>query len=207
MLAYNLAVSDQIAKMLELIPHLHECGYLDRSGGAVALRDDRGFLVSPENAGELKAWKLAEEDLVLFPGEGDASMARGGRRPSRNNRWLREMLLVNKDWRCCVQTMGYGAMGFALAGRELPLHNVSQQIYKTGRDGVVPLVRAIMDPDSQARELKEVVGRAFGRSSFGAVLIEGESVVVAGTDTALLPAALDSLEGLARAQHWLLSRQ
>ncbi len=204
-LAYNLLVPDQITTMLELIPMLHASGYLDRSGGAVALRDERGFLVSPENAGELMRWELKEADLVLFPGEGDASMARAGRRPSRMNRWLREMLAVRPEWRCSIQTMGWGAMSFALAGRELPLHNVSQQVYKTMRGGSVPLVAASADVDAQAGQLREVVGRTFGRSSFGAVLIEGEAVVIAGTDTALIPAALDTLEGLARAQQWLLS--
>ncbi|MEZ5338903.1 MAG: hypothetical protein R3F46_11650 [bacterium] len=195
---------DQMKKMLQLIPALHASGYLDRSGGAVALRDERGFLVSPENAGELMKWELKEEDLVLFPGEGEASMARAGRRPNRMNRWLREMLAVRPEWRCCVQTMGWGAMSFALAGRELPLHNVSLQIFSAGRNASVPLVPADLDADAQAARLREVVGRTFGRSSFGAVLVEGEAVVIAGTDGSLLPAALDSIEGLARAQQWLL---
>ena len=192
-------------KLLELIPQLHASGYLDRSGGAIALRDERGFLVSPENAGELMKWELAEEDLVLFPGEGEASMARAGRRPSRMNRWLREMLSVRREWRCCIQTMGWGAMSFALAGRELPLHNVSQQIFKTGRGSNVPLVTSSVDTNAQAQELKEKVSRVFSRSNFGAVLIEGEAVVIAGVDTDFLPAAMDSLEGLARAQLWMLS--
>lgn len=204
-LPYNLRVPDQMKKMLELIPQLHLSGYLDRSGGTVALRDQRGFLVSPENAGELMKWELSEEDLVLFPGEGEASMARAGRRPSRMNRWLREMLAVRKEWRCCVQTMGWGAMSFALAGRELPLHNVSQQIFNTGKSGSVPVVPASLDHDAQGEKLRELVSHAFGSSNFGVVLVEGEAVVIAGTDTALLPAALDTIEGLARAQQWLLS--
>lgn len=193
-------------KMVQLIPQLHASGYFDRSGGALAMRDRRGFLVSPENAGELMEWKLTEDDLVLFPGEGEASMARAGRRPNRMNRWLREMLLVRDEWRCCVQTMGYGAMAFALAGRELPLHNVSQQIFNTQKGGSIPLVSASHDADAQVRQLHDSVGRVFGKSNFGAVLIEGEAVIIAGTDASLLPAALDSIEGLARAQQWLLSR-
>jgi hypothetical protein len=194
-------------KILKLIPDLQSSGFLDRSGGAVALREDRGILVSPENAGELMEWQLAAEDLVLFPGGGDASMARAGRRPSHANRWLRAILAVRREWRCSVQSMAWGGMSFALAGVELPLHNVNPQLFKTMRDSSVPLISAELDSDMQLERLQDSVAKAFGRSNFAAVLIEGEAVIVAGSDLSLMPAALQTIEGLARAQQRLLYRQ
>ena len=204
-LAYNQQVPDQMKKILELIPQLQTSGFLDRSGGAVALRDSRGILVSPENAGELMEWQLAEEDLVLFPGGGDASMARAGRRPSHMNRWLRAILSVRMEWRCSVQPVGWGAMAFALAGCELPLHNVNPHLFKALKGSFIPVVSAEQDVEAQQTQLTELVGRTFGRSSFAAVLIEGEAVIVAGSETSLMPAALQTIEGLARAQQWILS--
>lgn len=194
-------------KMLKLIPELQSGGFLDRSGGALALREERGILVSPENAGELMEWQLTAEDLVLFPGGGDASMARAGRRPSHANRWLRAILAVRNEWRCSVQSMAWGCMSFALAGQELPLHNVNPHLFKTMRDSSIPVISADLDSDAQLEKLQESVARAFGRSSFGAVFIEGEAVIVAGSDLSLMPAALQTIEGLARAQQWLLLRQ
>jgi len=191
-------------KILELIPQLHASGFLDRSGGSVALRDSRGILVSPENAGELLEWQLLEEDLVLFPGDGDASMARAGRRPSHMNRWLRGMLAIRPEWRCIVQPTSWGGMSFALAGCELPLHSVNPRLFKAQKGSNIPLVLAGQDLDAQLAQLQEQVGRVFGRSDFAAVLIESEALIVAGTDTTLMPAALQTVESLARAQQWLL---
>lgn len=195
-----------VHRLLELLPGLAASGQLDASGGNLAVRTSRGICITPTQAAEQLRWQLTEDDFVLFPGEGEASMARGERRPSRDSRVHRAVLAAFPDWNFSYHSHSWGLLAFALAGRPLPVSMCHSGLFRRNRALEIPVVPAIPSSSPElAERTAEVMTAHFAGAPHGAVLLAGHGVVIAGLgiESTLSLAAL--LENLARAQQWQLA--
>jgi len=180
-------------------------GLLDFSGGNLAVRGDDGVYITPTQAAEQLHWQLAPEDFILFPGEGDASMARAGRHPSRDNRLHRAVLNARPDWNFSYHGHCWGLLAFALACRPLPVPASHASLIKAGRATEIPVVPE-MPPGAPElpQKASELVLEHFKGTAHGALLIGGHGVVVAGTGIESTLSLAQTLENLARGQQWRL---
>jgi ribulose-5-phosphate 4-epimerase/fuculose-1-phosphate aldolase len=201
---YNSGVQ-RLNRLLELIPELLASGLVDMSGGNFAIRTGRGICVSPTQAGEKLRWQLSPDDFVLFPGEGDASMARGGRRPSRDNRVHRAVLAACPEWNFLYHGHPWGLLGFALAKQPLPVPAAHAGFFGGRGPRVVPLVPEIPPGTAElAEQAAKVIFEEFKDCQCGAVLLGGHGPLVAGVEVDSTLSLAQVLESLARAQHWRL---
>jgi ribulose-5-phosphate 4-epimerase/fuculose-1-phosphate aldolase len=192
--------------LLESIPVLLASGLLDTSGGNLSVRTDRGVLVTPSLSGEKLRWQLNIDDFVLFPGEGDASMARAGRRASRDNRVHRAILNARPDWNCVYHGHPWGLLAFCTAERPLPVPIGFSEHF--GRRGAreIPVVQAISPGTAElADRTAAVIEEHFTGCTHGAVLLAGHGPVVAGSKVSSMLSLAQALENLARAQQWRLT--
>jgi ribulose-5-phosphate 4-epimerase/fuculose-1-phosphate aldolase len=197
---------ERLDRLLALIPELYAQGLLDASGGNVAVRTSQGVHVSPAQAGELLRWKVRAEDFVLFPGDSDASMARAGRRPSRENRLHRAVLNLRRDWNFSYHGHSWGVLGFALPGRALPVSAHFAHLLRHGKALEIPVVPPIPSGLPQLAEaVVEAISSTFAGCTHGAVLLGGHGLLVAGAEVESTLALVTALEGVARAQLWQLA--
>lgn len=196
---------ENLARLLELIPQFLRAGLLDYSGGNLAVRTSQGICITPTQAAEQLHWQLTGEDFVLFPGEGDASMARAGRQPSRDNRLHRAVLNARPDWSVSYHGHCWGLLAFALAGRPLQVPAAHATLLKPRRAIEIPV---ISEKPTSAPELAEEIGAAmtgqFAAAAHGAVLLGGHGVLIAGVEIRSTLSLATTLENLARAQQWRL---
>jgi len=187
------------------IPELVQRGFLDESGGILAARTSRGIYVSPVQAGLNLRWRLTEDDFVLFPGEGDASMAKAGRRPSRENRVPRAVLNARPDWNFVYHGHPPGLLAFALAGHPLPVTEYHSGLIKSGKHVEIPVAPQIPPGLPElASQVTELIAEHFDGCRHGAVLLGGNGPLVAGIELESTFALLVTLESVARAQSWRL---
>lgn len=193
-------------RVLGLIPELLAQRLLDASGGNFAVRAAHGVYVTPADCGERLHWKIGADDLVLFPGEGDACMSRGGRRPSPENRIHRSVLSARPDWNFSLHFHGWGLLAFALAGQELILPEAHAGLIRKGKDARIPLVQGSA---SAMPHLVEAVSLAvtenFRDCEHGALLLAGHGPLVAGVEPESTLSLCIALENVARALQWSLS--
>jgi L-fuculose-phosphate aldolase len=203
--AYNGAV-DRLKRTLAVIPELYAQGLLDASGGNLAIRTSKGVFVTPSQAGEILRWKLGEEDFVLFPGEGDASMARAGRRPSRENRMHRQILAARPDWNFVYHGHPWGSLAFAIAGQPLPVPVAHSHLVQLNKICEIPLVDNLPSGSAQlAMAAVEAINAAFSDAAHAALLLAGHGIVVAGAEVESTLSLATGLENVARAQIWKLT--
>jgi ribulose-5-phosphate 4-epimerase/fuculose-1-phosphate aldolase len=192
----------RVKRLLALLPRAEQAGLIDMGGGAFAVRESNGYYVTPQRLGEQWTWQLGESDLVLFPGGGEASMARAGRRPCRESRLLRAVLGACPQWNVVYHGHPWGLLGFALAGQPLPVPPHHAYAALGGERPVsVPCVAYARDEEAA---VVDALRRTFDKTALGAVLVTGVGPFVAGADLEPVLAFAESLEGLARAQHFRL---
>jgi len=192
----------RVKRLLQLIPLVEQAGLIDMSGGSFAVREAAGVYVTPQRVGEQWHWKLAEQDFVLFPGGGEASMARAGRRPCRESRLLRAILAAFPAWNAVWHGHPWGLLGYAIAGQPLqvPPHHAYAALGGE-RPATVPCVAYTRDEES---EVVDALKRAFDKTACGAVIVSGIGPFVAATEMEPAVAFGEALENLARAQQWRL---
>lgn len=194
-----------VQKLLDLIPEMVSLGQLDASGGNLAVRTSHGICVTPTQAAELLRWRLTAEDFILFPGEGDASMARAGRRPSRDSRIHRAVLAAFPSWDFCFHSHSWGLLGFAMAHRPLPVSINLAEFFQRHKVLEVPVVPSIPSASPElAEQAAALMVEHFRGGPHGAVLLANHGVVVAGQGIESTLSLACALENLARAQHWRL---
>jgi ribulose-5-phosphate 4-epimerase/fuculose-1-phosphate aldolase len=179
---------------------------LDASGGNFAVRDTHGVYVTPADCGERLHWKIGADDLVLFPGGSDASMSRGGRRPSAENRIHRVVFSVRPDWNFSLHFHGWGLLAFALAGQALTLPEAHAALIRKGKEAHIPVVQG---STSAMPHLVEAVSAAisedFHDCEHGALLLAGHGPLVMGSEPETTLSLCVTLENVARAQQWRLA--
>lgn len=196
---------DRHERFVALLPELVAAGLLDAGGGSAALRTDSGVVLTPTQASRALRWKLSIDDLVLFPGSGEASMARAGRQPSLENRLHRSVLAARPDWNCTLLCQGWGLLGFALASRSLPVPRAYSWPISRGRGIEVPLVECdASNPDELSVAVNAALAEHFPKKELGAVLVRDFGPFLAGTELEAVLSFAQSLETLARAQAHLL---
>ncbi len=194
---------ERVRRVLGLIPELLKQGLLDASGGNLAIRDAHGMYVTPADCGERLRWNIGPDDLVLFPGEGDASMSRGGRRPSPENRIHRAVLSARPDWNFSLHFHGWGLMAYALAEQALLLPEAYSALIRKNKDVAIPLVlgSATAMP-LLVQEISAVMSAHFHGCEHGAVLLTRHGPLVAGVEPETTLALALILEKVARATIW-----
>jgi hypothetical protein len=196
-----------VTELLAAIPGLRAQGLLGLSGGTLGLRASEGVYVTPFQAALELDWQIAAEDLVLFPGGGEASMARAGRRPCIDNRLHRIILNANKSWTCSYVGNMPGLLSFAIAGQLLELpHEYSALFQKNPRIEAVPVTNHLPLSSVELQDqMNSLLAEQFSRSQCGALLIGGYGCVVAGANVQTASALFLVLERLALAQQWKLA--
>ena len=196
---------EKVNRLLELLPELYGRGLLDASGGSFAVRGSKGVYVSSLQAGPALRWRLQLDDLVLFPGPGEASMARAGRQPCRDNRSHRALLAARPDWDLSFHCHSWGLLAFALAETDLPVVAEHYSAFKAGRDGEIHCLPPVGSGQAQLPEVVvAAMGRQFSGQPHGAVLLGGNGPLVCGSAVESTLSTLELLEQLARAQQWRL---
>lgn len=192
----------RVKRLLQLIPLAEQAGLIDMSGGSIAVREAEGVYVTPQRVGEQWHWKLTEQDFVIFPGGGEASMARAGRRPSRESHLLRAILAACPQWNAVWHGHPWGLLGFAIAGQPLPVppHHAYAAIGGE-RPATVPCLAYVREEEAA---IVEVLRKAFDRTACGAVIVTGVGPFVAAVEPDPAIAFAEALENLARAQQWRL---
>jgi ribulose-5-phosphate 4-epimerase/fuculose-1-phosphate aldolase len=192
----------RVKRLLQLLPRAEQAGLIDMSGGAFAVREANGFYITPQRLGEQWTWQLGEQDMVLFPGGGEASMARAGRRPCRESRLLRAILAACPQWHAVYHGHPWGLLSFALAQQPLPVPPHHAHAALGGeRPASVPCVAYARDEEAA---VVETLRKSFDKTPLGAVLVTGVGPFVAGHDVEPCLAFAESLEALARAQQFRL---
>ncbi len=196
---------EQVTRLLGLLPEIYGRGLLDASGGSFAVRGSKGVYVSPLQAGPALRWQLQIDDLVLFPGPGEASMARAGRQPCRDNRSHRALLAARPDWNLSIHGHSWGLLAFALAGVDLPVVAEHYAAFKAGRAAEIHCLPSVTGGLAQLPEVVvAAMGRQFSGQPHGALLLGGNGPLVCGSTVESTLSTLELLEQLARAQQWRL---
>jgi len=197
---------ENLERLLELIPQFLSAGLLDYSGGNFAVRTSQGLCITPTQAAEQLHWQLSAEDFILFPGEGDASMARAGRQPSRDNRLHRAVLHARPDWDISYHGHSWGLLAFALAQQPLPVPAAHSELIKPRRAMEIPVIPEMpTNAPELTDQISEVMGGPFAGLGHGAVLLGGHGVLIAGKEIRSMLSLARTLENLARAQQWRLA--
>lgn len=192
----------RVRQLLKLLPRAEQAGLIDMSGGAFATRGEAGYYVTPQRMGEQWTWELSEADLVLFPGGGEASMARAGRRPCRESRLLRAILTAFPQWNVVYHGHPWGLLSYALAEMPLPVPPHHAHAALGGeRPATVPCVPYARDEEAA---VVEALRRAFDKTSMGAINVSGIGPFVGGAEIEPCLAFAEALESLARAQQFRL---
>jgi ribulose-5-phosphate 4-epimerase/fuculose-1-phosphate aldolase len=194
---------ERVQRVLGLIPELLGQGLLDASGGNFAVRGAHGVHVTPADCGERLHWRIGPDDLVLFPGEGDASMSRGGRRPSPENRIHRAVLSVRPDWNFSLHFHGWGLIAYALADLPLVLPEAFAALIRKNKEVEIPLVlgSAAAMPHF-VQEIGTAISEHFRGCDHGAVLLSRHGPLVAGVEPETTLSLALMLEKVARASLW-----
>jgi L-fuculose-phosphate aldolase len=202
--SYNSGM-ERVKRALALVPELYAQGLLDASGGNFAVRGTRGIYVTPSLAGEQMRWRITLEDMVLFPGPSDASMARAGRRPSRENRLHRAILAARPDWNFSLHCHTWGLLAFALAEKPLTVSEHHAHLIRRSKETIIPALPTIPLGVAQlADAVVKLVAETYANCEHGAVLLDSHGVLVAGVEVETVLSLLTSLENVARAQQWRL---
>lgn len=196
---------DRLHELIECIPRFTGMGLLDCGGGTLAVRTEKGIYVSSLQAAEELDWQLSVDDFILFPGEGDASLARAGRRPSHENRLHRSILQEFSQWQFTYHGHPPGLLGFCYAQQPLPLSTThAKRLGLRGRTDVPVASDASKGPEHQTAHAMGLLKESFGGSACGAVLVAGDGPVVAAANLNKLLATSRLLEDVAVAQSHLL---
>lgn len=198
---------DVISQLLEVIPEFAGRDLIDNDGGSFAMRTLEGILISPAQAGPELAWVLNGDDFVLFPGGGDASMAKAGRRPAPESLWLRTALDAGKKWAVACFLQPVGVMAFTYARQPLPVSpNHAGDLWPKQVEEV-PIAGLEAKNSSQvATELGETMRAHFDNSDTGAVLVGQAGCVIASVSVDCMLRAAIIIEKAAEAQMWRLGR-
>jgi ribulose-5-phosphate 4-epimerase/fuculose-1-phosphate aldolase len=188
---------ERLTRLIALLPELYAAELIDAGGGSMAVRDGAGIFVSPTQASRQLRWKLSADDFILFPGGGEASMARAGRQPSRENKLHRAVLAARPDWNCTFLGQSWGLLSFALAGRSL--HVPEAHAWPIYRNKALDLPVVDEAADSLAEAAAEKLAAAFARSELGAVLLKGYGPLIAGAEVDGVFSLAQALENIARA--------
>ncbi len=191
---------ERLDRLVALLPELLRSSLLDAGGGSMAVRDGNGVYVSPTQASRLLRWRLSADDFVLFPGGGEASMARAGRQPSRENRLHRAVLSGRPDWNCTFLGQSWGLLSFALAGRSLHVPAAHAWPILRNKSLDIPVVELDVDAPQPDAPVVNAVSGAFAKCELGAVLIRDYGPLIAGAEIETVFSLAQSLENLARAQ-------
>jgi ribulose-5-phosphate 4-epimerase/fuculose-1-phosphate aldolase len=199
--SYNPPVQ-RVQQLIQLIPKAEQAGLINMSGGAFAVRGTDGYYVTPQRTGEQWNWKLTEQDLILFPGGGEASMSRAGRRPCRESRLLRAILSAFPHWHAVYHGHPWGLLGYCLASQPLPVPpHLAYPAVGGERALSVPYVHYNRDEE---KGVTDSMKKPFDHAHCGAVLVSGWGPFVAGEELEPVLSFAESLEMLARAQMWRL---
>jgi ribulose-5-phosphate 4-epimerase/fuculose-1-phosphate aldolase len=187
-------------RLINLLPEYVRGGLLDAAGGNLAVRSAKGVHVTPSQAGEELGWQLSADDFVLFPGGGEASMARAGRRPSRESRLHCAVLGARGDWNCSYCGAPWGLLGYAAAGRSLPLSLYHSRLIDHHKAVTIP---CLPEAPGGMAELatncaQHLAGGSFKGAEYGALLLGGIGALVAGVDESGVLALALTLEKFAR---------
>jgi ribulose-5-phosphate 4-epimerase/fuculose-1-phosphate aldolase len=197
---------ERVRRVLGLLPELLAQGLLDASGGNFAVRDTHGVYVTPADCGERLRWKIGADDLVLFPGESDASMSRGGRRPSPENRIHRAVLSQRPDWNFSLHFHGWGLLAYALANQALIVPEAHAALIRKGKEARIPLVHGTTAAMPHLVEaVSAAVSENFRDCDHGALLLAGHGPLVVGVEPESTLALCVALENVARALQWRLA--
>lgn len=132
-------------------------------------------------------------------------MARAGRRPTRESHLHRAALAARPDYNCTYLGHPWGALGFALAKRPLPLSAQHSRMINRHKEVTVPL---LPEMPAAIHELAELVTQSltgeFREAPCAAVLLGGVGLLTAAAEPETLLALSQSLENCARAQAWML---
>lgn len=196
---------DRLQRVLEMLPELLAQGLLDISGGNFAVRGTHGIYATPADSGERLRWKITMDDLVLFPGDSDASMSRGGRRPSPENRIHRAVLAARPQWNFSYHFHGWGLIAFCLAQQPLVLPEAHAALVRRHKEVRIPVVHGTAATmPLLVQEVSATITEQFSDCEHGAVLLAGHGPLVAGVEPESTIALAATLENIARAQMWQL---
>jgi ribulose-5-phosphate 4-epimerase/fuculose-1-phosphate aldolase len=196
---------ERLKRLIELVPEFVGAGLLDSAGGNLAVRTSKGIYVTPSQAGEQLRWRLSLDDFVLFPGTSEASMARAGRRPSRENHIHRAVLAARADFHCTYLGHPWGALGFALARRPLPLSAQHSRMINRHKEITVPVLPEMPAVIHELAELaSHTLATEFREAECAALLLGGVGLLTAAAEPETLLALSQSMENCARAQAWQL---
>jgi ribulose-5-phosphate 4-epimerase/fuculose-1-phosphate aldolase len=189
----------RLNELLALLPELLASGLLDAGGGSLAVRDGAGIYVTPTQASRELRWKLKADDFVLFPGGGEASMSRGSRQASRENKLHRAVLSARPDWNCSYLGANGALLAYALA--ELPLQLPEAYAWPLGRGKSVEIpLQPTRFEGELSDNVSELLGRCFAKNNLGAVIIGGYGPLIAGTEVSGVFSLAQTLENVARAR-------
>jgi ribulose-5-phosphate 4-epimerase/fuculose-1-phosphate aldolase len=194
-----IAAMSRLKEVIALLPELLGSGLLDAGGGSLAVRDAAGIYVTPTQASRELRWKLGADDFVLFPGGGEASMSRGARQPSRENRLHRAVLGARPDWNCTYLGASWGLLAYALAEEPLQVPEAYAWPLGRGKSVEVPVQPAYFTGELSDK-VTELLGRSFAKHDLGAVIIGGLGPLIAGTEVNVVFALAQTLENIARAR-------
>jgi ribulose-5-phosphate 4-epimerase/fuculose-1-phosphate aldolase len=184
-----------------MLPELLAQGLLDLSGGNFAVREANGIYATPADAGERLRWKITADDLVLFPGGSDASMSRGGRRPSPENRIHRSVLSARPEWNFSYHFHGWGLIAFCLAEQPLMLPEAHAQLIRRHKEVQIPVVHgSAMNMPLFVQAVSTAVNEHFADCEHGALLLAGHGPLIAGVEPETVLALAAGLENIARAR-------
>ena len=197
---------ERLHNLVSLLPDLSARGLIDWTSGDMAVRTSRGIFTSPAGAGDELRWRLGADDFVLFPGESNASMARAGRRPHRDNRLHRAVLQALPAWNYVLQLSTPGLLGFALAGRSLLLNSHLSYPIHRGKDCVIPLSADLHDSAvGYPERIVETLHESFANNRSGAVILAGRGALIAAEDLELTVSLAQLMEKTALAMQWSLN--
>ncbi|MDQ3023582.1 MAG: class II aldolase/adducin family protein [bacterium] len=189
---------ERLKSLLALIPELLASGLLDAGGGSIAVRENAGIYVTPTQASRQLRWKLTPDDFILFPGGGEASMSRGARQPSRENRLHRSMLASRPDWNCTFLGTSWGLLAYALAEKPLLLPEAHAWPLYRSRSVEIPILPS--GSESPGEAAAELMNRHFIKSDLGAVIIGGSGPLITATEVNDVFSLAQTLENVARAR-------
>ncbi|HES58466.1 MAG TPA: hypothetical protein ENO21_03450 [Firmicutes bacterium] len=192
---------DRLNELIRGIPRFTSLDLLDCSGGTLAVRSSEGIYVSSVQAAVELEWLLGVDDFVLFPGEGDASLARAGRRPSFENRLHRTVLQEIDGWNFTYHGHPTGLLAFSYAEQAIPISSTHARRLGLKTAGEIPVAEEqARGPEHHASRVVELLKESFGNSDVGAVLLAGDGPLVAAATLNKLIAATRLLEKIALAQ-------
>lgn len=196
---------ERLQQLIEYLPKLVNHGLIDVGGGNVAVRTEQGIFVSPSGASTDLHWQLTEDDFVLFPGEGDASMAKAGRRPSRSNWIHRAVLNAVPAWNFSLHGHLWGLTGFAYAKVPLELSEFHSGLLSKHTGVKVPVITVDKDnrQHTEAAIAKSFSKQAKGSNSAAALIVDDGPLFACKELKHLLSLGV-MLENAARAQQWKL---